>query len=146
MLRHATLHHTKSCPARPAMPRRASSNPMALVHAGATHSSPSAGWIEMVLRDDQMVDAFARLYPAAQGRFTCWDQYRNQRYENVGTRIDYTLVDQAFFDAYVLPGGCGLYNPADGKGVPAHHCTHRARHACRGQAHTAARHSLRAQR
>ena len=33
--------------------------------------------------------------PSAQGRYTCFDQYKNKRYENEGARIDYTIVDQS---------------------------------------------------
>ncbi|KAJ8612513.1 hypothetical protein CTAYLR_003703 [Chrysophaeum taylorii] len=40
-----------------------------------------------------LVDVFALTYPRARDRFTCWDQYANKRYENVGARIDYVLVD-----------------------------------------------------
>jgi len=31
-----------------------------------------------------------------QCSFTCWDQYTNKRYENLGTRIDYILVSNDF--------------------------------------------------
>ena len=50
-----------------------------------------------------MVDVFAALHGTAQGRFTCWNQYKNQRYSNVGARIDYTIVDRALFDSVVRP-------------------------------------------
>lgn len=82
--------------------------------SGYRSANPSSGWIEGLLRQDEMVDAFAEYYPSAQGRFTCWDQYRNQRYENVGSRIDYTIVDRQFFQEHALPGDCGLYTPGEG--------------------------------
>ena len=50
-----------------------------------------------------MVDTFAELEPGAQGRFTCWCQYTNDRYCNNGARIDYCLVDRALFDLVVNP-------------------------------------------
>lgn len=46
---------------------------------------------------DCLVDSFAELYPNARERFTCWDQYTNKRYENIGARIDYILVDPRLF-------------------------------------------------
>ncbi|CAJ1364611.1 unnamed protein product [Effrenium voratum] len=51
-----------------------------------------------------MVDSFAEFYPEAQERFTCWDQYRNRRHENEGSRIDYVLVDRAFFERHAAKG------------------------------------------
>ncbi|CAK0828906.1 unnamed protein product [Prorocentrum cordatum] len=44
-------------------------------------------WLQAVLREDGMVDTFAELHPRAEERFTCWDQYKNRRYENIGARI-----------------------------------------------------------
>ena len=66
-------------------------------------------WIEALLREDRMVDTFAEVRPDARGRFTCWHQYTNRRYENEGTRIDYFLVDGVMAPAVraggTLPGG-----------------------------------------
>eukprot|EP00730_Choanoeca_flexa_P001014 TRINITY_DN10440_c0_g2_i5.p1 TRINITY_DN10440_c0_g2~~TRINITY_DN10440_c0_g2_i5.p1 ORF type:complete len:726 (+),score=140.60 TRINITY_DN10440_c0_g2_i5:20-2197(+) len=42
----------------------------------------------------QLVDTFTAVHPSAQARFTCWDQYKNKRYENIGARIDYILIDK----------------------------------------------------
>mmetsp|Transcript_30349 Transcript_30349/g.44670 ORF Transcript_30349/g.44670 Transcript_30349/m.44670 type:complete len:198 (-) Transcript_30349:1334-1927(-) len=39
-------------------------------------------------------------------RFTVWHQYTNRRYENEGSRIDYSLVDEAL-DVYVIPDCSG---------------------------------------
>ena len=41
---------------------------------------------------DQLYDSFLECHPKATDRFTCWDQSRNRRYTNVGTRIDYVFV------------------------------------------------------
>jgi len=70
-------------------------------------------WLTAVLQEDSMVDTFAELYPRAQDRFTCWDQYRNKRFENEGSRIDYIIVDKPFFQQHVVRGA-GL----DGWGHP----------------------------
>merc|ERR1719210_1306361 len=51
-----------------------------------------------------MVDSFARLHPVAEERFTCWDQYRNKRHENVGSRIDFILVDRPLFEEHARRG------------------------------------------
>jgi hypothetical protein len=59
--------------------------------------------------------AFAHFYPQAFGRASCWNQQQNARYQNMGGRIDYTLVDGAFFEKYALKGDtpldCGLFTP-----------------------------------
>ncbi|CAE8701589.1 unnamed protein product, partial [Polarella glacialis] len=65
---------------------------------------PVRDWLEAVLREDGMVDSFAELYPTAEERFTCWDQYRNKRHDNEGSRIDYVLVDRSFFAQYAVRG------------------------------------------
>jgi hypothetical protein len=50
-----------------------------------------------------MHDAFAHFYPHTEERFTCWEQYRNRRYVNEGSRIDYFLVDEPLLHD-ILPG------------------------------------------
>jgi exonuclease III len=58
-----------------------------------SRSSPCCvKWMEDVLAEDGMVDSFAEVHPETTGRFTCWDQYKNSRYRNEGSRIDYILV------------------------------------------------------
>jgi len=59
-----------------------------------TCKEEAAAWLEGILQS-KMIDTF-RLCRGEEcpERYTCWDQYRNQRYENVGTRIDYILVDK----------------------------------------------------
>eukprot|EP00434_Breviolum_minutum_P042186 symbB.v1.2.037535.t1/scaffold5572.1/size25760/3 len=51
-----------------------------------------------------MIDSFAEFYPKAQERFTCWDQYRNRRHQNEGSRIDYIFVDRPFFQQHASSG------------------------------------------
>src|SRR6056300_285490 len=41
-------------------------------------SPPCKDWLEGVLGRG-MADAFAEMWPDQEGRFTCWDQYRNKR-------------------------------------------------------------------
>jgi exodeoxyribonuclease III len=55
--------------------------------------SPTRKWLNAVVEEDGMVDAFRHFYPTAEGRYTCWNQFTNRRYFNEGVRIDYTLVD-----------------------------------------------------
>ncbi|VEU43003.1 unnamed protein product [Pseudo-nitzschia multistriata] len=57
--------------------------------------SPPRRWLNEVIDDDGMIDCFRFYYPNAEGRFTCWDQFRNRRYGNQGARIDYTLIDKS---------------------------------------------------
>lgn len=61
---------------------------------GLKKSSPAVDWLDGVIQQDKMVDAFRHLYPNAKGRYTCWCQRTNRRQENDGLRIDYTLLDQ----------------------------------------------------
>ncbi|KAF4654654.1 hypothetical protein FOZ61_008135 [Perkinsus olseni] len=85
---------------------------------------------------DGMRDSFRWAHPNAKERFTCWDQYRNRRYINAGSRIDYILVDDTIEieKGAQLPLGCdaeaalrcatagGLHAPAprfgEDKGIP----------------------------
>lgn len=59
-------------------------------------------WDQLV-EECNMVDSYIESNPAgrsiASERFTCWDQYRNERYENKGARIDYCLVDKKLVPA-----------------------------------------------
>ena len=55
--------------------------------------------LDLLKVEDGMIDSFAELHPRARERFTCWDQYRNGRAQNVGSRIDAVFVDAAFFRA-----------------------------------------------
>jgi len=60
--------------------------------------SPTRQWLNSVLEEDGMVDAFRYFYPKAEGRFTCWNQSMNCRYNNEGSRIDYTLIDRSLLE------------------------------------------------
>lgn len=66
--------------------------------------SPTRAWLHDVLHKDGMIDAFRHFYPTAQARYTCWNQNKNHRYANEGTRIDYTLIDASLLSH--LKQGC----------------------------------------
>ena len=68
-------------------------------------------WIDALVVEDGMVDTFAEVRPGARGRFTCWHQYTNRRYENEGTRIDYWLCDGAI--APCVRAGGALFGGGD---------------------------------
>jgi len=63
-------------------------------------------WVKGVIKAG-MVDTFAHFYLDVEKphkkRFTCWDQYKNCRYSNAGSRIDFMLVDKALFEKVVSP-------------------------------------------
>mmetsp|Transcript_7205 Transcript_7205/g.9389 ORF Transcript_7205/g.9389 Transcript_7205/m.9389 type:complete len:367 (-) Transcript_7205:908-2008(-) len=64
-------------------------------NAGETRTAlPVQRLMRQLIDEDNMIDTFRHLYPTVKDRYTCWDQYRNQRYKNVGSRIDYFLVDK----------------------------------------------------
>jgi exodeoxyribonuclease III len=76
-------------------------------------ASPPRIWLDReILGEDGMIDAFRHLYPNAEGRFTCWNQFRNRRYYNEGVRIDFTLIDPSLLthlkrgDGQSLRCGC----------------------------------------
>ena len=80
-------------------------------HLGISDSlnpSEKKGYLGGMLEQEDMVDAFAHFWPDAERRATCWSQYTNERYINNGRRIDYTLVDRAFFDQYAMRGEAPL--------------------------------------
>jgi hypothetical protein len=59
---------------------------------------PPRQWLDHLLQRDQFVDIFRYLHGNAKSRFTCWNQNKNKRYTNEGTRIDYVLVDPALME------------------------------------------------
>ena len=64
----------------------------------------------------RMVDAFAALHPDAKERFTCWDQYRNKRHENIGSRIDAFFLDPGLFQKHSpVPGVLDSATTIDGE-------------------------------
>ena len=58
-------------------------------------ASPPRRWLNQVIGSDEMIDSFRFFYPMVQGRFTCWEQYKNKRYDNQGARIDFALIDKS---------------------------------------------------
>lgn len=114
---------------------------LAAVVAAAGSASSAAvcrEWLNSIIQEDGMVDSFAELEPTAQGRYTCWSQYLNERYnDNAGSRIDYCLADRGFFDAHIVrPSADVLYNPTPPPETPGHKATDSAE--CAAQAATAA--------
>eukprot|EP00929_Paragymnodinium_shiwhaense_P090810 TRINITY_DN50912_c0_g4_i1.p1 TRINITY_DN50912_c0_g4~~TRINITY_DN50912_c0_g4_i1.p1 ORF type:complete len:583 (-),score=142.05 TRINITY_DN50912_c0_g4_i1:112-1860(-) len=82
--------------------------------SGCSTTAPAIrSWLHKMMQEDGMVDSFAEVHPLAEERFTCWDQYKNMRYENIGSRIDYVLVDRKFFEKHGRAGG-PLYAPLRG--------------------------------
>jgi len=74
------------------------------VARGASTPPVVSDWLESVLHADDMVDTFSEVHQHAKERFTCWDQYRNGRHENLGSRIDYILTDRSFFLQHAQKG------------------------------------------
>lgn len=64
---------------------------------------------DKLLSECQLADTYIHSNPAGRPigceRFTCWDQYRNERYENKGSRIDYIFVDQGLISSVRLSDG-----------------------------------------
>lgn len=53
-----------------------------------------------------------------QGRFTCFDQYKNHRYENEGARIDYTIIDGSLLPYVQAPNSTAALVKAKGCSNP----------------------------
>ena len=87
-------------------------------YANLNLDSPPLRWMQELLStkgdddDDDggggMVDIFRHFYPTAEGRYTCWNQFTQKRYTNMGGRIDYTLVDKSLMEYVEQP-------PQDGR-------------------------------
>ena len=64
---------------------------------------------DQLIAECRLVDTYIKSNPAGRlvssERFTCWDQYRNDRYENKGARIDYIFVDSTIEDSIRLSEG-----------------------------------------
>ena len=81
--------------------------------ASTTPDTVCSWYNELAGPDGKMVDSYHYLRTQsphrespqlANGeRFTCWDQTKNRRYSNEGSRIDYLLADRAFFEKHCAP-------------------------------------------
>lgn len=97
-------HHAvggEACGTHPGGGSAARCSSFALV---GTSCHAQVAWLRSVIDEDGMVDTFSALRPHAEGRFTCWDQYKNGRYANCGRRIDYILLDKPLFESSALAG------------------------------------------
>jgi len=83
--------------------------------AGPPHlalQEEAVNWFQTFLAE-QWIDIFPHVHPAAQERFTSWNQQCNLRYTNNGARLDYIICDKAAWDMGLvvsslsseLPGG-----------------------------------------
>lgn len=75
-------------------------------------------WLRGLLDEDGMVDSFAELHPDAKERYTCWDQSKNNRHKNIGSRIDFILVDRALFEQHARRGDELATGATDGRFAP----------------------------
>ena len=88
---------------------------IAMTDGTTNRASPPRIWLNEVVENDKMIDCFRHFYPNVQGRFTCWDQYKNKRYENQGARIDYTLIDESL-SRYLRKGEVSSLRCGDSSG------------------------------
>jgi exodeoxyribonuclease III len=67
---------------------------------------PVRDHFDRLMTDCELRDTYIHANPAGRQlgseRFTCWDQYRNERYENKGARIDYIFVDSQVINSVRL--------------------------------------------
>eukprot|EP00980_Cylindrotheca_fusiformis_P023817 scaffold11032_cov122-Cylindrotheca_fusiformis.AAC.18 len=74
--------------------------------AGASRVSPTRKWLNGILYEDGMVDAFRHYYSLAEGR-----------YSNEGARIDYTLLDRSLL-TYLQKGNVDSLRSCSGDEDP----------------------------
>ncbi|KAL8272257.1 hypothetical protein Esti_003813 [Eimeria stiedai] len=100
---HLSLLHLSDCFNTVQVPLTDDELHQLYVHLGEPSHSPCVvQFMQSLLREEEMVDAFAAACssglsgaPSWVGAFTAWDQYTNKRYTNEarGLRIDFVLVD-----------------------------------------------------
>ncbi|ANQ10541.1 Uncharacterized protein PCOAH_00048360 [Plasmodium coatneyi] len=73
-------------------------------------SSPECctNFVKNLICEDRMVDTFSFFYPSLNGKFTCWDTYKQHRMSNEGSRIDYIFVDFVLYER-LIRGHSHLY-------------------------------------
>ncbi|KMZ78544.1 exodeoxyribonuclease III [Plasmodium vivax India VII] len=81
-----------------------------LANAVGHSSSPECctNFVKNLICEDRMVDTFSFFYPSLNGKFTCWDTYKQHRISNEGSRIDYIFVDYVLY-ARLIRGHPHLY-------------------------------------
>lgn len=105
----------------------------AKLKVGAAHlvaEEEAVSWFQDLLAKG-WVDTFAEVHPTAQDRFTSWNQMRNLRYSNTGSRLDYIICDRAAYDEGLvirsssteLPGG-GEQHESTSSEAALHAATH----------------------
>jgi exonuclease III len=57
-----------------------------------SHGPEAAESMRSLLIDDEFTDSYVECWPAAVSRFSCFNQFTNSRYSNIGSRIDYILL------------------------------------------------------
>ncbi|ETB59736.1 hypothetical protein YYC_03140 [Plasmodium yoelii 17X] len=58
-------------------------------------------FINTLIDEDNMIELFSYLYPDMNGKFTCWDTYKQNRLTNEGSRIDYIFIDNILFEMFI---------------------------------------------
>ncbi|SOV83030.1 exodeoxyribonuclease III, putative [Plasmodium sp. gorilla clade G3] len=69
---------------------------------GASSSPPCCvDIIKNLIYEDNMIDTFSFCHPNINGKFTCWDTYRQCRVHNEGSRIDYIFIDHILYERFI---------------------------------------------
>ncbi|SBS87301.1 exodeoxyribonuclease III, putative [Plasmodium ovale] len=58
-------------------------------------------FIKNLVYEDNMIDTFSFFHPDMNGKFTCWDTYKQCRVDNEGSRIDYIFVDHILYEKFI---------------------------------------------
>lgn len=73
------------------------------------HAQSSIDWFYKFLKEEDLVDTYLwstgqdRAAETQHGRFTCWDQSKNKRYVNAGSRIDFMLASRDWWEEVAGP-------------------------------------------
>ncbi|SPJ12684.1 exodeoxyribonuclease III, putative [Plasmodium sp. DRC-Itaito] len=57
--------------------------------------------IKNLIYEDNMIDTFSFFHPNVNGKFTCWDTYKQCRVHNEGSRIDYIFMDYILYEHFI---------------------------------------------
>ncbi|KAI4835715.1 endonuclease/exonuclease/phosphatase family protein [Plasmodium brasilianum] len=76
---------------------------LSIANAVGCSSSPQCctNFLKNLIYEDKMIDTFSFFYPNINGKFTCWDTYKQYRVTNEGSRIDYIFIDYILYEYFI---------------------------------------------
>ncbi|CRG95810.1 exodeoxyribonuclease III, putative [Plasmodium gallinaceum] len=74
-----------------------------IANSVGSSSSPKCctDFLKNLIFEDNMIDTFSYFHNTINGKFTCWDTYKQYRVTNEGSRIDYILIDYIIYEKFI---------------------------------------------